>query len=195
VIDRARPFYQCTTGKRRGGWDQFFDLPPSHPEGRRSFAGDFVLKSARAQTTGDRLELSFDGLRMGIFEGSIRYAIFPGSRLIEQVAVMSTSEPDTAYFYDAGLRMTANADRRVGRNMETQVSYYDTAGEWKTVLSDGPERHPAAVRYRSIAARAGTGSVAVSPTPHQYFFPRDFTTNMAHLWHSSWKGTVSPGIR
>src|SRR5438045_7122779 len=31
VVDHARPFYQCTTGKRRGGWDQFFDLPPSHP--------------------------------------------------------------------------------------------------------------------------------------------------------------------
>src|SRR5262245_7265991 len=28
VIESARPFYECTTGKRRGGWDQFFDLPP-----------------------------------------------------------------------------------------------------------------------------------------------------------------------
>ena len=195
VIDHARPFYQCTTGKRRGGWDQFFDFPPSHPDGTRSFAGDFGLKAARAQTRGDRLELSFDGLRMGIFEGSIRYVIFPGSRLMEQVAVMSTSEPDSAYFYDAGLRMTANADRRVGGNMETQVFYYDTAGDFRTALSDGPERHPAAVRYRSIGTRAGAGSVAVFPAPHEYFFPRDFTTNMAYLWHSSWKGIVSLGIR
>jgi len=195
VVDHARPFFQCTTGKRRGGWDQFFDLPPSHPEGIRSFAGEFTLKGARASTIGDRVEIAFDGLRMGIFEGSIRYVIFPGSRMIEQVAVMSTREPDTAYFYDAGLRMTVNADRRVGGNMESPVSYYDTAGVWKTVLSDGPERHPAAVRYRSIAARTGAGSVAVFPAPHQYFFPRDFTTNMGYLWHSSWKGLVSLGIR
>src|SRR5205823_2158111 len=132
------------------------------------------LKAARARTIGDRLELSFDGLRMGIFEGSIQYVIFPGSRLVEQVAVVSTNEPDTAYFYDAGLRITANADRRVGGNMETLVSYYNAAGEFQTVLSDGPERHPAAVRYRSIASRAGAGSVAVFPTPHLYFFPRDF---------------------
>jgi hypothetical protein len=108
---------------------------------------------------------------------------------------MSTREPDTAYFYDAGLRMTVNADRRVGGNMESPVSYYDTAGVWKTVLSDGPERHPVAVRYRSIAAHSGAGSVAVFPAPHQYFFPRDFTTNMGYLWHSSWKGLVSLGIR
>lgn len=195
VIDHARPFYQCTTGKRRGGWDQFFDLPPSHPEGIRSFAGDFTLAAARAQTIGDRLELSFDGLRMGIFEGTVRYLIFPGSRLIEQVAVLSTKEPDTAYFYDAGLRMTVAADRRVGGNMETQVFYYDPAGDWKSELSDGPERHPAAVRYRSLAARTGAGSLAVFPAPHQYFFPRDFTTNMSYLWHSSWKGMVSLGIR
>jgi hypothetical protein len=195
VVDHARPFFQCTTGKRRGGWDQFFDLPPSHPEGTRSYAGEFTLKRARASTIGDRLEIAFDGLHAGIFEGSIRYVIFPGSRMIEQVAMMSTREPDTAYFYDAGLRMTVNADRRVGGNMESRVSYYDTAGDWKTVLSDGPERHPAAVRYRSIAARSGAGSVAVFPAPHQYFFPRDFTTNMGYLWHSSWKGLVSLGIR
>jgi hypothetical protein len=195
VIENARPFYQCSTGKRRGGWDQFFDLPSSHPEGTRSFSGDFGLKSARAATIGDRVEIAFDGLRMGIFGGSVRYVVFPGSRLIEQVAVMTTSEPDTAYYYDAGLRMTVNPDRRVGGNMETFVSYYDTAGELKSVLSDGPERHPAAVRYRTIAARTGAGSVAVFPAPHRYFFPRDFTTNMAYLWHSSWKGLVSLGVR
>src|SRR6202158_136179 len=86
VIERARPFYQSTTGKRRGGWDQFFDLPPSHPDGTRSFSGDFSLKSARAVTNGDRIEIAFDGLHMGIFEGSISYVIFPGSRLVEQVA-------------------------------------------------------------------------------------------------------------
>jgi len=195
VVENARPFYQCTTGRRRGGWDQFFDLPPSHPDGMRSFAGELSLKSARAATIGDRIEITFDGLHMGLFEGSLRYVIFPGSRLIEQLAVMTTSEPDTAYFYDAGLRMIVNANRRVGGNTESLVSYYDTGGAFQTVLSDGPERHPAAVRYRTIAARTGADSVACFPPPHQYFFPRDFTTNMGYLWHSSWKGAVSLGIR
>src|SRR5215813_4971128 len=77
IISHARPFYQCTTGKRRGGWDAFFDFPPSHPDGTRSFGGEFNLKSARAVTIGDRVELTFDGFHMGIFEGSIRYVIFP----------------------------------------------------------------------------------------------------------------------
>ena len=195
VIERARPFYQCTTGKRRGGWDAFFDFPPSHPDGTRTFLAEFNLKSARASTIGNRVEITFDGLRAGIFEGSIRYVFFPGSRLIEQVAVMTTREPDTAYFYDAGLRMTVEADRRVGGNMESYISYYDTGGQLRTILSDGPERHSLAVRYRTAAARAGAGSIAIFPTPHQYFFPRDYTTNMGYVWHSSWRGLVSLGIR
>jgi hypothetical protein len=195
VISRARPSFQCTTGKRRGGWDQFFDLPPSHPEGTHSYQGVFALESARASTIGDRVEVAFDGLRLGIFAGSIHFRFFPGSRLVEQFASMSTNEPDTAYFYDAGLSMTVDADRRVGGNMETRVSYYDTAGELRTRLSSGPERQPEAVRYRTISAHTGAGSVAIFPAPHQYFFPRDFTTNMAYVWHSSWKGQVSLGIR
>jgi hypothetical protein len=195
VIARARPVFQCTTGKRRGGWDQFFDLPPSHPEGTHSYQGVFALQAARAASEGDRVDVAFDGLRMGIFQGSIHFRFFPGSRLVQQFASMTTSEPDTAYFYDAGLSMTVDADRRVGGNMESRVSFYDTAGELRTRLSSGPERQPEAVRYRTIAAHTGAGSVAVFPAPHQYFFPRDFTTNMAYMWHSSWKGQVSLGIR
>src|SRR5262249_42343345 len=123
------------------------------------------------------------------------YVIFPHSRLIEQVAVASTNEPDTAYFYDAGLRMTVEADRRVGGNMESVVSYYDTSGAPRETLSSGPERQSVSVRYRTIAARTGAGSVAVFPAPHQYFFPRDYTTNMGYVWHSTWRGLVSLGIR
>jgi len=195
VITRARPFYQCTTGKRRGGWDQFFDLPPSHPEGTRSFQGVFALRSARVATIGDRVDVGFDGLRMGVFEGSIHFRFFPGSRLVEQIASMKTSEPDTAYFYDAGLSVTVDADRRAGGNMESSVSYYDTSGELRTRPSGGPERQPEQVRYRTIAARSGSGSLAVFPAPHQYFFPRDFTTNIGYVWHSAWKGQVALGIR
>jgi hypothetical protein len=195
VISRARPFLQCTTGKRRGGWDQFFDFPPSHPEGIRSAAAVFSLKAARAATVGDRVDVSFDGLSMGIFSGALRYRFFPASRLVQQIADLVTNEPDTAYFYDAGLSMTVDADRRPGGNMESTVTYYDTAGELRTVPSTGPERQPAAVRYRTIAARTGAGSVAVFPPPHQYFFPRDFTTNLAYLWHSAWKGQTALGIR
>ena len=46
-----------------------------------------------------------------------------------------------------------------------------------------------------MAARLGAGSVAVFPAPHQYLFARDYTTNMGYVWYTSWRGSVSLGIR
>ncbi len=196
LIQRARPFYQCETGKRRGGWDAFFDFPPSAPEGTRAFIAEFHPKSVHARSIGDRVELSFDGLTMGIFHGSLRYIFYPGSRLIEQQAVMSTDEPDVAYHYDAGLRMASLADETSGGNMNSHLSYIDTSGTFQTFSPVyGPERKPLAVRYRTLVANLAAGSVAVFPAPHQYFFARDYTTNMGYLWYTAWRGTVSLGIR
>ena len=195
LIERAQPVYFCSTGKRRGGWDQFFDLPPSHPDGTRSFTAVFRPQAGRAVTRGDRMEVEFDGLQMGMFSGAVRYTFYPGSRLMQQEAVVSTQEPDTAYYYDAGIRMMADADRRPGNNMESEVAFYDTAGKLTTIRATGPERAPLAVRHRALAGRLEHGSVAVFPAPHQYFMPRDFTTNMGHVWQSSWRGALSLGIR
>ncbi|MGD0776371.1 MAG: hypothetical protein ABSC05_26435 [Candidatus Solibacter sp.] len=196
VISRAQPVYRASTGKRRGGFDQFFDFPPSHPEGTRSFLGDFKLSAGRAAFEGDRLDVSFDGLSLGIFHGSIHYFFFPGSTLIQQRAIVSTNEPDTAFFYDAGIRMAVDEDRRSGGTMETYVTYYDTAGQLQKVRAPhASEWNPVAVRYRAISAATGAGSVAVFPPPHRYFMARDYTSNMGYLWYSSWRGNVSLGIR
>src|SRR5215469_13159452 len=93
VVDRANPVYRASTGKRRGGWDAFFDFPPTAPEGTRSFLGEFHPSAARVASIGDRIEISFDGMKLGIFSGSIRYTFYPSSRLIKQEAVLKTSEP------------------------------------------------------------------------------------------------------
>jgi hypothetical protein len=195
VVDRARPYYRVRTGKRRDGWDAFFDFPPSHPEGTRSFLADFKLTAASARTEGDRVIVAFQGLRMGIFQGAIEYVFYPGSKLIAQRAVAKTNEPDVAYIFDAGIRMTSEADRRAGNNMESYVSYYDTEGKFQTVASKGSDFQYTAVRYRAIAAKSAGGSVVAFPPPHQYFFARDYTTNMSQAWHSAWRGTLALGVR
>ncbi|MEX2261695.1 MAG: hypothetical protein WD696_07075 [Bryobacteraceae bacterium] len=195
VIQNAVPIYDAETGKRRGGFDEFFDFPPSHPDGTRSYQGRLEATAARAITHGDRVEVSFDGYQMGIFSGSIRYFFYPGSRLIQQAVVASTHEPDTAYFYDAGLRMAVPRDSRPGNNMESEIAYYDTEGKLQVVHPNISEKLPVQVRYRTLAARAQGGSIAVFPTPHKYFMPRDFTTNMGFLWHTAWRGQVYIGVR
>ncbi len=196
VIDRAQPVYRVSTGKRRGGFDQFFDFPPSHPDGTRSFIANFRPTSGKSLSEGGRVDVSFDGLHLGIFHGTLHYIFFPGSNLIQQRAVVSTSEPDTAFFYDAGIRMAVNEDQRPGGTMETKIHYFDLTGKLSEVTSPhASEWNPIAVRYRSLSAATGAGSIAVFPPPHRYFMARDYTSNMGYLWHNSWRGNVSLGIR
>jgi hypothetical protein len=196
ILVDGRPFYRAETGRRRGGFDAFFDFPPGAAEGTRSFLGEFQPKAVRATTIGDRMEVAFDGMRLGIFTGEIRYTFYPGSRLIEQQAVLETQEQDVAYFYDAGLRIGARADLTSGGTMNSDVSYFDTSGNFQTIHPPyGSERQPAAVRYRAVAAKSPGGSVAVFPAPHQYMFARDYTTNMGYVWYNAWRGNISVGIR
>lgn len=197
VVRGARPFYQGETGKRRGGWYAFFDDPTTHPDGTRHVQGSFRLRAATARSIGDRVEVLFDGLRMGSFEGGVAYTFYPGSRLIQQEAVLTTSEPDVAYYYDGGLDMAAPSDRVAGNNMRSEVAFYDTAGALQRVTLNGlqAERTPVQARHRTLAMRTAGGSVAVFPAPHQYFFPRDFTSNLGFVWHRAWRGRTGLGVR
>ncbi len=196
IVVLARPYFRCTTGKRIGGWDAFFDFPPASPMGTRQFRQEFHPATAVARTVGNRVEIIFDGLKLGIFSGSLRYTFYPGTPLIQQAAIVSTKEPDTAYYYDAGLQMTAEQDRTAGGNMASRISYYDTDGKLEEMTPPySSDRHSIAVRYRAIAAKMGAGSIAVFPPPHRYLFARDYTTNQGYLWFSSWRGQVGLGIQ
>lgn len=197
VISEARAFYRGETSKRRGGWNAFFDDPASHPDGTRHVQSVFTLRGAKARSIGDRVELQFDGMRMGSFEGALAYTFYPGSRLVHQEAILTTGDPDVAYYYDAGLDIAAADDRQPGNNMRTEVAYYDTAGTLRREFSNGlqAERESVKARYRTLAVKTAGGSVAVFPAPHQYFFPRDFSSNLGFLWHLAWRGRVGLGVR
>ena len=195
IVEQARPYYRCTTGKRTGGWDAFFDFPPANPSGTRQFLQDFSPTKVTAKTVGNRVEVTFNGLKVGIFRGSLRYTFYPGSALIQQAAILSTQEADTAYYYDAGILMDAKQDVRPGLNMESKISYYDTGGALREITpAYGSDRRSLAVHYRTIASKAGSGSLAVFPPPHRYFFARDYTTNQGYAWYSSWRGRVGLGV-
>jgi hypothetical protein len=197
VVSGARPFYQGETGKRRGGWYAFFDDPTTHPDGTRHVQSTLRLRGAIARSVGERVEIVFDGFRMGSFDGGLAYTFYPGSRLIQQEAVLTTYDPDVAYYYDAGLEMAAPSDRQPGNNMRSEAAFYDTEGALRRITLNGlqAERVPVQARYRTLALKTAGGSVAVFPAPHQYFLPRDFTSNLGFVWHRAWRGRVSLGIR
>ena len=197
VLRDARPFYSVETGVRRKGWNAFFDYPPAHPQGTSAHFGELKLDSLRVETQGNRVLVHCGGFQAGPFEGSIVYTFFPGSRLVQQRAAVVTDVPNLAFIYDAGVEFVAPEQVQTGRNMITPFAYYDTEGELRQEAANGlqPERVHFKVRYRAMATAAGQGSVAAFPAPHQYFFPRDFTSNLSQNWHRSWRGRVSLGIR
>jgi len=204
IVRNAWPQYWASTGKRRGpaGFDEFFDFPGNHPDGTRRFEGAFRPVSVKARSVGDRIELLFQGLKLGIFEGGIAYTFYPGSRLVHQEAVVSTQEPNTAFLYDTGLRFSAPASsvRPGRREVISPVTYYDTEGKLHIEMTSGPDRRPAYVRYRAVAAKLDTGSLVVFPSPHTYIAPRDYTTNRGYVWFHGWscrsgRGELGLGVR
>ena len=105
-------------------------------------------------------------------------------RLLRQEAVVVTHEPDTAILYDTGLHIAKASG---------EIAYYDTKGQLQTVLSTGPQWNPVKVHYRALAGALSGGSIVVFPAPHQYFFPRDNTTNLATVWHTKFPRLVQFG--
>ena len=194
----ARPFYQGETGKRRGGWYAFFDDPTTHPDGTRHVQGTLQLRGATARSVGERVEIVFDGLRMGSFDGGLAYTFYPGSRLIQQEAVLTTYDADVAYYYDAGLDMAARRRSAAGQQHAHRgrlLRHRRRAAARNTPNGLQAERVPVQARYRTLALKTAGGSVAVFPAPHQYFFPRDFTSNLGFVWYRAWRGRVALGIR
>ena len=191
-------FTRAETGKRRKGWNAFFDYPPAHPEGTQAWQGRLALKSIRVEGVGNRVRVVCRGFRLGIFSGDLVYTFFPASRLIRQEAVLSTNVPDTAYYYDAGLAFAGPRTRAPRTKHEHPASPITTRqGSCNRWLPTGCSRSasPYKVRYRALATAAASGSVAAFPAPHQYFFPRDFTSNLGQSWHRAWRGDVALGIR
>lgn len=195
VVAKATPYYRCTTGVRTGGWDAFFDFPPASPQGTRTFLQEFHPTAVTASMEGDRVNIDFNGMQMGIFSGTLRYVFYPGSALVQQVAVLQTSEPDVAYIYDTGIQITSEEDRSPGLNMASNIVYYDEDSKLQSITSPyGSERRALKVHYRAVAAKSGSGSIVAFPAPHRYLFARDYTTNMGYAWYSAWRGHVGLGI-
>ena len=56
------------------------------------------------KTNGARLEVSFPGVQLGVFTGTLQFSIFKGTNLIQQEILATTTQPWVAYKYDAGLK-------------------------------------------------------------------------------------------
>ena len=73
------------------------------PEDIRRASSSFKTTSCSVKTDGARLEVMFNGLSMGIFDGDLQFTAYRGTNLLRMDAIAKTNEPSVAYKYDAGL--------------------------------------------------------------------------------------------
>ena len=155
-------------------------LPRSESEIRRASAA-FRTSACAVKTDGQRLEISFDGLSLGIFAGSLRFTVYRGTNLIRQEAIAQTQEPSVAYKYEAGLKGFAIEPGR------SRVVWRDVARAWqKYEFGGSANRDPVGLRARNrlaVVEGAGGGSVAVFPAPHKFFFAREIELNLGYVWY------------
>ena len=163
-------------GKPRLGRN--LDLPRK-PEEIRHATASFAADSCSVKTDGNRLEVNFPGLSMGIFSGGLRFTMYRGTNMFRLEAIAKTNEPSVAYKYEAGLRglSAATMPRIEWRDTGGDPQYYALGG----VKNEKPV--PVKARHRVLVAGGPQGSIATFTPPHTFFFTREVDTNLGYVWY------------
>ena len=212
VARNLTPEFTTISGVRRAAhgldyehrWDVFWDAPltipghgenpglPRKPEEIRTGRSSFDTQSCEVRQEGSRIEVSFPGLSLGIFSGRLQFTVYRGSNLLRMEAIAKTEEPSVAYKYTAGLRGFSTRDL-------ARVSWRDAGGNSQHDEFGGtPNKNPVPLiaRNRLAVAEGASGSVAVFPPPHQFFFAREIEVNNGYVWYrKDAAGTFSLGVR
>ena len=161
----------------------FFDSPAQRPHQtyRTAWAGPRV---ARVLAEGPRAAVAIGPIAAGPFRGEWVVTVYAGTRLVHVEAVMKTTEDARAINYDAGLVIGVGGDASKPRLDNQKLAWLDPAGAWHREAANPDQKdQPHAVRHRAIFLEHGpTSTIACFPPPHQYFFPRDYTDNLATTW-------------
>jgi hypothetical protein len=194
------PEFGVTTGIRRTNhglpeenrWDVFWDTPLNRPGDVRRFSSSFHADRCAVRTDGVRLEISFPGLEIGIFAGSLQFTVYRGTNLLRMEAIAKTEEPSVAYKYDAGLK-------GLSAELLPRVVWRDVKSEPQMARASSGEAGNQVVlraRNRLAIAEGSGGSIAVFPPPHQFFFARELEVNLGYVWYrKDGDATYSLGVR
>ena len=174
------PVFLLTIGKRdlisQNGWNIFFDKVPSKP-----FTAHLVIlnkKEAAVSSAGSRTTITIGEVSAPGFTGNIQITLYNGSPLINVAVVISTQKDSTAIVYDAGL---------VSKELQWQnISYAEVTDKLNTIKPGANDTAKnEAVKYRTIIGSTTSGSLAIFPAPHQYFYPLDEAFNLKFTWYGN----------
>jgi hypothetical protein len=178
VMQALHPVTLLTVGSRDSenpqGWGAFFDNTPRRPY--ETFLVTLGKRRVETTNTGTRTTVSLAEASAGVFRGDLRFTFYRNSPLIHAETVMTTQEDWRAIIYDAGLASASpNWD---------SMSWQDTSGKLQSVkVNVEATAEPLAVVGRTIVASGSSGSLALFPAPHQFFYPQDEAYNLKFVWH------------
>ena len=161
-----------------GGVGRVYGAPRDPKEIRRASA-TFSTGACAVKTDGARLEVTFPGLSMGIFTGSLRFTSYRGTNLFRMEAIASTDEQSVAYKYEAGLK-------GLSTSLLPRVTWRDTGGNAQQDQFGGvANEHRVTVRAKNrvLVAEGKGGSLATFTPPHVFFFTREVDTNLGYVWY------------
>lgn len=184
LLRDAAPAYWVYIGRRHGSWeDNYFDNPSTRPQEITTHFSKLVIEGCTVESDQNRLHVIIPGLWMGFFYGKLEFTLYAGSNLVKQEAVVSTQEPQIAYYYDAWLTgcSTLELNNLVWLDEDDHFQHHRLLDD---IDLEGPHLK---VHRRTLIAEGPGGSLAVLPPPHQYFFARDETINYGNLWYRLYK--------
>jgi len=178
IANNFDPAFILTVGKRdlvsQNGWNIFFDKVPKKPH--QSYVVNFLKDSAAIITEGTHTIIRIYNMQAASFSGALEITVYNGSPLFNVAAVLSTNIDSTAILYDAGLLSKTNAWQN--------INWINTSDELITTpFNSSDTAKNEAVKYRTIVGESTSGSIAVFPAPHQYFYPLDEAFNLKFTWH------------
>lgn len=176
VMQGLDPNYLFWIGDRdlekRSGWSIFFDRVPTRPYSVEK--GYLNPESVSIRSEGKRAYIEIDGLRSTHFSGTLGFVIYEGSPFIHMEARVSTDRDATAFLYHFGLAKPETEGHR--------IHWIDSLGKTESADLKKETAKVYETKYRSMALASSSGSVAISPFPHQYLYPLDFAENYGYNW-------------
>jgi hypothetical protein len=180
IVKKVDPVFLLTVGKRdlvsQNAWNIFFDKVPLKPFTEHKVILD--KKNAEVHRIGARTIITIGKISSSSFSGNLSITLYDQSALFNVAAVISTKQDSTAIIYDAGLVSTQMAWNNI-----SWANVYDTMKTLQPALRDTAVNE--AVKYRTIIGNTTTGTIAIFPAPHQYFYPLDEAFNLKFTWHGN----------
>lgn len=174
-----------------GGSGTNLDLPRKPEEIQRAWA-TYQATGCSVNTEGARLEVTFPGVKMGIFSGDLRYTVYRGSNLLRQEVIARTDAHSVAYKYIGGLKGFSIAD-------DSKLVWRDVARNWQQYGFGGAVNQDAVgvrARNRLALLESRGGTLAVFPAPHKFFFAREIETNLGYVYYrKDSEGSFALGVR